>query len=343
VGKLDRSRPVGRAVRECRPARTGPRSKMFTITPIVLSILAVVGLVSVIATKDHWRAATGSPVSLAAGASSDDAGSGTADTPATTTPADDPAAAQAAVAAVDAQQSSSVTFGVAVLDTATGEVTLGRNGTTQFYCASVLKLFLITALLHDQETGKVTLTSQDDSYITRALERSDDNAMDALWEKFGGPALITEMVSLGHLQDTQLPSNLSQWGETLISARDVIAVYQYVMTSLSSADRTLVLGDLGQAADSGADGFDQAFGLLHEPRVPNVKGKQGWMCYKHMEMLHTTGTLGSHESYVAAILSHQPEQGNCNVVSDPGWTPGRDRVTAATTALINALGPAASR
>jgi hypothetical protein len=327
---------MGRSLRDRRPTRTAPRSKLFTVTPIVLAVLVAVGLVSVIVAKGEWGQSA--PVSLSAGnpsSSAPPAGSAGASSSA---PA--PVNVQAAVNAVDAQQSSTVRLGAAVFDTTSNKLYLGQNGSTQFYCASVLKLFLITALLHDQEQGTVKLSSQDDSYVTRALERSDDNAMDALWEDFSGPQLITEMIQLGHLQDTKLPSDLSQWGETLISPRDVIAVYQYVLHGLSASDRDLVLGDLANAADTGADGFDQAFGLLHDPRVSGVRGKQGWMCYQNFEMLHTTGTLGSDEHYLVAILSRQPQVGDC-APTDSGWSAGRDKVTAATQALIKQLGPTA--
>jgi hypothetical protein len=310
------------------------RPVLFTITPIALALLAVAGLITVVATGNH-RAADDA-VALAA------ARPAASRSTAAVSP-DDPAVVAGAVKAIDAQQTPSVTFGVAVLDTATGKETLGRNAATPFYCASVLKLFLITALLHDQEQGRVHLTGTDYGYLALALERSDDNSMNQLWVEYSGPKLVTEMVALAQLRDTKLPADTSQWGQTLISARDVIAVYQYVLHSLSPADRDLVLGHLSRAGDTGTDGFDQAFGLLHEPRPANVKGKQGWMCFQHLEMLHTTGTLGSAEHYVVALLSHQPETGDCQSVQDPGWAPARDRVTAAAQTLITALGPAASR
>jgi hypothetical protein len=157
--------------------------------------------------------------------------------------------------------------------------------------------------------------------------------MDALWEKFSGPKLIDQITGLAHLQDTELPSDLSQWGETMISARDVLSVYQYVFTSLNATDGKLLLGDLNNAAASGADGFNQSFGLLAPGlRTPATKAKQGWMEYGTKMMLHTTGVVGSSEQYVVAILSLQR--------MSIGWAAGRSNMNSATKATLAALGSA---
>jgi hypothetical protein len=318
-----------------RPARRPHRELIFTLTPVILAVLVLVAVVTVIrSNKQPAPAPAAAPVSLQNLATLGRSTSST--TPPTTAPTTQPlspAALTAAVDAVDATDTSTVHFGVAILNRATGQETLGAEGSTQFYCASVLKLFVVTDLLHEQEIGALKLTSQDMNYVTRALELSDDNAMDALWEIFGGPKAVTQMIALAHLQDTKLPSDLSQWGETLISPRDVLSVYEYVFSSLDPTDRDLVVGDLNHAAPDGADGFDQSFGLLGPTRTGNTKAKQGWMEFKSMIMLHTTGVLDSHNEYIVALLSRQPESS--------GYPAGRAHVDAATAAMLTALGPTA--
>ena len=317
---------------------------MFVITPVVLVLVAVVSLVTVAYHRDH--SLTGQPesvgldrpltsVSTTTTPSSPTPSPAVSTTPSPTPIPDDPAAAPAAVNAIDALGTSRVQFGVAILDRNTGTLTLGQEGGTQFYSVSVIKLFLVVDILHNVETGQDTLTDDDVDLIQRALSRSDDNAMDALWEDFDGPDAINQLISLAHLSDTQLPSDLSQWGETLISPRDVTAVYQYALTQLSTADQDLVMTALGNAADTGADGFDQAFGLLNPPRPATVKAKQGWMIYGSQMMLHSTGVLGSRDQYVVAVLSEQR--------TSIGWAAGRTNVDNAVGALLTALGPAAVR
>lgn len=247
-------------------------------------------------------------------------------------------AAQAAVNAVDAQDGDGVQFGVGILDRATGAETLGKAGSAQFYCASVLKLFLITDLLHQREQGTITLDADDDDDIRLALTESNDAAMDSLWENYDGPAAITALIGLAHLRDTQVPANINktgQWGETLISARDVLAVYQYVLTQLNATDRNLVVGDLNNANPVGYQNFDQAFGLLGPTRAGGTKAKQGWMSYQHQVMLHTTGILDSKNQIVVAILSARP-----GPLGD--YQPAEQQLDNATAALVKSLGPSAT-
>jgi hypothetical protein len=328
--------------------RSGRRSAlgiMFAASPVMLAVLIVVAMAGAIkvnmrpvigdATPMPVRnlATTSPSVSSSKSTPTPTPTSSSTAAPTPTTPQDDPALAEAAVQAVDNTATNRVRFGVAILDRISGKVTLGNEGSTPFYSASELKLFVIADVLHEQEIGAESLTPQDISYINRALSLSDDNAMDALWEGFDGPRTITEMISLAHLQDTRLPSDLSQWGETVISARDMVAVYQYMLTALNASDQDLVLTALNNAADDGADGFDQSFGLLGPRRTKTIKAKQGWMQYGPKMMLHTTGVLGSNNQYVVALLSLQP--------MSYGWSVGRDNMDQATAAMLNALGPTA--
>lgn len=239
------------------------------------------------------------------------------------------AAVQAGIAAVDrldARLPASVQVGVAVQDRATGQLMVGQYGDKQFYSASVVKLFLITELLHEKEAGEIQLTSTDTYLMRRALSASDDAAMDSLWETFNGPQTLTELIDSLHLTETTAPTDTGEWGETLITGRDVIAVYDDVLTRLTSADRDFVVGALGAATDHGADGFDQAFGLLAPPRRADVKAKQGWMSYQSNYTLDTTGLLGSDNRYVVAVLTTQS--------AAAGWDSARSVDNEAVAALL---------
>jgi hypothetical protein len=135
-----------------------------------------------------------------------------------------------------------------------------------------------------------------------------------------------------------VPANINktgEWGETLISAHDVLAVYQYVSTQLNANDRNLVIGDLNRADPVGYQNFDQAFGLLGPTRNGATKAKQGWMSDQHKIMLHTTGILDSKNQIVVAILSERAG-------SLGAYQPAEQQIDDATAALINALGPAAT-
>jgi hypothetical protein len=240
------------------------------------------------------------------------------------------AAVKAAVQAVDAldRASPNTKFGVAVLDRTTGQLAVGAGGATAFYSASVVKLYTVVAILHRVETGSVTLTAADRTNIQRALMASDDQAMDALWEKFGGAQTVAQTISLVGLKDSEPPDDTSEWGETLISARDVVAVYDYVLRSMAPSSRDMIMGALEQAQDTGADGFDQAFGLIAPPRKPDVAAKQGWMWIGSDFWLHSTGVLGADDRYVIAVLSKNTQ---------PSAAAARTIVTTATSDAEAAL------
>ena len=239
-------------------------------------------------------------------------------------------AAAASVDVLNAAQPPVAAYGVAVLDRVTGQLGVGSQGATPLFSASVVKLFTAVAILHRSEAGAVSLTDVQRADIQRALSLSDDNAMNALWNQFGGPQTVTDMVGLAHLRDTRPPANPGEWGETLISARDVVAVYQYLLTSMTQADRDAVLGALASAQDIGADGFDQTFGLLRNPRPLGVAAKQGWMIDGPTLYLHSTGVSGTGARYVIALLSAQP--------ATVGYETSRAYVSAAVAGVVTALG-----
>lgn len=262
-------------------------------------------------------------------------------TPTTTTPPFTPTTPEnqvlidQAVTSVDSLRLRGVTFGVAIEDRVSGQVTGGANGATPFYAASVVKLFTVTYLLHQQEIGALTLGQGMMDLIPRALELSDDNAEDAFWSTYGGVSLIPKFIALFGLQNTIAPPDPAQWGETKFSAEDVLRVYDYVINKLDPTDVALVMGDLGQAADTGADGFDQAFGLLDPPRMQTVKAKQGWMeIIGDSVTLNSTGVLGSSDDFLIAIMSRQP--------AAIGWAGGEANMDTAAAVVEKVLAPAIS-
>lgn len=219
--------------------------------------------------------------------------------------------------------------GVAVLDRTTGRLTLGRLGTVSFLSASVVKLVTAVDVLRRAEIGQGTVTSAQRALIRRALAASDDTAMNSLWQQFGGPRTVTELAGWAHLRDARAPAPTAQWAETKLSARDVVATYAYVLGSLNPVDRKLVLDSLRSASPSGADGFDQSFGLLAPPRRPGVAAKQGWMMAGPAEYLHSTGLIGPGDRYVVVVLTKRP--------AAEGFAAGRAAVTAAVARVASAL------
>jgi hypothetical protein len=221
-------------------------------------------------------------------------------------------------------------YGVAVLDRATGRLTLGAEGAIAFYSASVVKLFTAVAILHREEAGEATLTQDQRSQIERALRLSDNQAMTALWNAFGGPRTVTDMVALAGLRDTKPPAQAAEWGETTLSPRDVAAVYHYALTSLNQTNRDFVFNSLATPGTISSGGFDQSYGVLRQPGLVGAAGKQGWMIDNGSLYLHTSGVVGENRRYVIVVLSKQP--------ASVGYPAARQRLDSAIGGLAEALG-----
>ncbi|MQA14389.1 MAG: hypothetical protein GEV09_09505 [Pseudonocardiaceae bacterium] len=228
--------------------------------------------------------------------------------------------AVAATAAVDelVVPMPGTTLGVAVADRATGERAIGRTGAEPFYSASLVKIIMAVDVLQRRHAG-LPVSPTDLKLLRRALGPSDDEAMNLLWVRFDGPEAVARVARQLGLRETHPPADPSQWGETVVSARDIVTVYRHVLDGMPAADRELITAALATAPATAADGFDQAFGLAP---LSGAKSKQGWMCCPdgHIQ-LHSAGTLGEQQRFVVALLSSIP--------ADRGYDAGRGTVTAA--------------
>ncbi|MDT7684632.1 MAG: hypothetical protein QOG57_4942 [Pseudonocardiales bacterium] len=294
-----------------RPSDPGPRAFLLSCASLLVAALVCAGP---LADGHHRAPAPAQPTERVA-----------------LTASTQPAGLADTIARIDAMgRSSRAEYGVAVFDRTTGQLTLGEEGAVAFFSASVVKLFTVVDILHRTETGAAKLTPAQHTQIQRALSLSDDKAMDALWHQFGGPRTVSEMITLAGLRDTRPPDRPGEWGETRLSPQDVLAVYQYAMTSLNPQNRDTVLQSLSTAGADGADGFNQSFGLLRNPRLGGVAAKQGWMIDGSHMYLHSTGMVGPNHRYLVAVLSKQP--------ASVGWAAGRQRLDTAIGTLTGSLG-----
>lgn len=205
--------------------------------------------------------------------------------------------------------------GVAVMDLDSGQV-VSEQGDQPFYSASLSKLILAVDALQQP------LSDDDQDLIHRALSASDDNAMDVLWTRFDGMDAIGRVAAEAGLTGTHAPDDPSQWGEVVITANDMVRLYQYI---LGSPVRDTIVAALSSAPATAADGFDQAFGLLG---VTGIYAKQGWMYYLPSDVyLHSAGVLDNR--YAVAVLTTNPTG---------SWTIARQSIDAVTKAVLVKLG-----
>jgi hypothetical protein len=231
----------------------------------------------------------------------------------------DPGPLVAAATAVE----PNTTLGAVVFDRVAGTELLTVEPDRQFRSASLVKLLIAIDVL---SRGANATTRK---RLARMLSTSDDDIASELWVEQDGPRLVTRTAKLIGLQGTAPPETYGRWGDTKLTARDVVRIYQFVMNDLPPEDHTLIVDALAQAPEYAADDFRQYFGI---PDGLNAQWaiKQGWGNNDHTMVLHSTGLVGAKWRYVVVLLTEHP--------LGSGRTTCAKSVTAAAAALGEQLG-----
>jgi hypothetical protein len=202
---------------------------------------------------------------------------------------------------------------VVVFDRQAGSTTVSAHADRAYTSASLVKLLIALAVV--EQGGPV-------AQVQRMLSRSDDDLASRFWSAYGGPAIVTGWAKKLGLTGTRAPADPGRWGDTRITAKDVVRIYQYVVAHAPGA----ILAALRAATERGSDGFRQYFG------IPDAAGdrpwavKQGWSCCGPTRMLHTSGLVGEDGRYIVAVLSEHP--------ASVDYATASKRVTAVVSALL---------
>ncbi|MCK0092471.1 class A beta-lactamase-related serine hydrolase [Rhodococcus sp. F64268] len=196
---------------------------------------------------------------------------------------------------------------VAILDRDTGARTVGGVD-EPIETASVVKLFIADDLLFREGIGEILLTDDHYDLIRAMLTRSDDSAASLLWDAFGGPEIVARVVERHALRGTVAPVDF--WWNTLTTASDILTWYDHLLGSTDGFDEPAgarIIGYLLEWEPTGADGYDQQFGLSAGlPDTVDLGSKAGWMCCLGSQWIHlSTGFFGDDHRYVVAVLSRE--------------------------------------
>ncbi|KAA2252160.1 serine hydrolase [Solihabitans fulvus] len=206
----------------------------------------------------------------------------------------------------------------AVYDRSTDQFVYQENSTRRFESASLVKLLIALDALNR--------ASGDDGRVARMLSYSDDDIASELWSDNGGPSIVTRWATKIGLTGTRPPADPNQWGDTTTTAEDVVAIYRYLLGTASHGTRDVIVKALSGAASSGADGFDQTFGIPDAVGAIPWAIKQGWACCSPDRVLHSTGLLGKDERYILVVLTSRPQS--------LGWADSRAQVTRIVESLV---------
>lgn len=169
---------------------------------------------------------------------SDAAASPTTQTPSTTTAPTTPAAATVttepsttALEAID----TDAEFSVSAVDIDTGETL--TYGDASFDTASIVKVDILAALLHQAQQEGRELTASEKSLAVAMIERSDNTAATALFNAVGGRAGLEAFNEVIGLTETEVGSN-GYWGLTQTTSADQLKLLEVVFgeESVLSAD-----------------------------------------------------------------------------------------------------------
>jgi len=207
-----------------------------------------------------------------------------------------------------------------VFDRTTGKTLLSAHADRTYTSASLVKLFIALEAL-DQD-GPADL-------VRRMLSLSDDDLASRLWTTYGGPQIVSRWAKVMGLHDTRPPASPGRWGDTEITASDMVRVYRYLTEQAAASGRSTILDALRHATERGSDGFRQYFGIPDAAEGHSWAVKQGWSCCRPTRMLHTTG-LVEDDRYIVVVLTENPR-----AVSD---ATGSQRVTAVVKDLLSSIG-----
>jgi hypothetical protein len=192
---------------------------------------------------------------------SDAATSPTTQTPTTTTAPTTPAAATVttepsttALEAID----TDADFSVSAVDVDSGETLTYGDGS--FDTASIVKVDILAALLHQAQQDGRALTATERGLATAMIERSDNTAATALFTAVGGKAGLDEFNDVIGLGDTVVGSN-GNWGLTQTTAADQLKLLEVVFgedSVLSADSQAYEQGLMSNVVDSQSFGVSAA-------------------------------------------------------------------------------------
>jgi hypothetical protein len=224
-----------------------------------------------------------------------------------------PVPARRLVAAAERAAGPDLMLGAAVLDVHTGELAVGRGGAQEFMAASLSKLIVAVDVLDRHRAEGRRLGAADLDLLGRALSGSDDNAMNVLWGRHDGAGAIGRVAGRLALTVRLPPDAGGTWGDTVVTATDMVRLHRHVLRGMAPRDRAVIVGALAATSAAAADGFGQHYGLLHDGASAQRYAKQAWVPFRPAGfLLHSTGVVHdarTGHAYAIALLSIQPYTG----------------------------------
>lgn len=202
------------------------------------------------------------------------------------------------------------TVGLVVRDTTNGSSWQAGDPAHTAWTASTIKLAIATSLLESRIAG-------DRDLMRRMLVNSDNDATDALWEKYDGVGMIPRFQQRYGMAGLAVVSGYRPyWRHLQCSADDLAAVMAYALAKLPPADRAQLVAWLRAAA------VVQQWGV--QAAGADAGHKPGWAFKPEGSpdhwVVHSVGFAGPGERYIVAVTYDLPKgrtvKQGAQVVSD---------------------------
>lgn len=166
----------------------------------------------------------------------------------------------------------------------TGSVTTSINADAEVPSMSLVKL-MVAADVIDRAGGIDQVDDDTLAQLHRMIAVSDDSIAQSYYDQDGRSAIITRVSRTYDLDETSPAPDPEYWGDVRITAADMGSLLYQL---LNSPDSGLWFTEAMEASeDTGADGFDQNFGMN---AVPGTGSKQGWgCCLDDVLAIHSVG------------------------------------------------------
>jgi len=196
-------------------------------------------------------------------------------------------------------------LGITVLDRRTGALWSAGTADHLMWASSTPKLALATSLLERHRAGEITLDATARQQIAAMLAVSDDSAADALWDRYGGAALLPRFRDRYGMTGATFVAGFPQrWGFIKVSAQDLRRLMTYVLARTDPADRAYLVGAMRTT------GPIQHWGVWAAGPAQRPGVKDGWSIESDAGVQHwctsSVGFAGEGERYVVAVMDDLP-------------------------------------
>lgn len=194
--------------------------------------------------------------------------------------------------------------GLVVADRKTGAVWRNEYAGREVFTASTSKLGIAVDLLTRDRAGDIALSADDRRTLDAMLRRSDDDAANTLWSKYGEDDIVGRFPSYGAPAAAFVPGLARKWGSMTCTPNDLAGLMLHVLEKMPADLRGSILAPLRAVAPN------QQWGVWAAGPALRPGNKNGWFGYSTGYVVNSVGFLGDDGRYVVALMSDGADEGD---------------------------------